>query len=416
MTNLTETEISDSGITKFPRSSENIMKLIPEELIAQRCLVKLGLDPLGLAVRSVREKELWGGDFEDLTDRQKIEKLRTKEREHATTGTPEQRKKIEGLLEETESQLASLRNDEYYQGEKRIVLLDPIEVSNKEARKSLIYYEGITAEQYAFLKKEEGYRHINANERSLDLETIQAVYHAREIAYAICETFDHLRPMKGYLEGHSTTVAIQAALLAQEANLKADRVLIEPHKVALAAFLHDIGKLEPGINNLTKKASTLTPKEFEIIKLHPTIGKVIWNDFAEKGHPLLDKFDEENIQLIGEAQLWHHVRPDGNGYPNHLDPSEMPLIAKILGVVDAMDAISFKRVYDERNQDRNQLAKTILLNGLGKQFDQEMGEIYDEMGLRLIDRRESQEEKPNGVIVLRPKIEEIPYQIDRLAA
>lgn len=121
----------------------------------------------------------------------------------------------------------------------------------------------------------------------------------------------------------------------------------------LSSQLHDIGKI--GIqSNILLKEGTLTSEEFEIIKSH-----------TEKGYRVAKS--NYAIAHIANNILSHHERWDGNGYPMGLKGEEIPLIARIICIVDAYDAMTSNNYY------KDAMSKNEAINELkacsGKQFD-----------------------------------------------
>jgi HD-GYP domain-containing protein (c-di-GMP phosphodiesterase class II) len=99
----------------------------------------------------------------------------------------------------------------------------------------------------------------------------------------------------------------------------------------LGALLHDIGKI--GISDaVLRKPSALTPDEYELIKKHPTVGSRILRNV---------RFLEPHLPVV---EL-HHERPDGRGYPFGLKGDDIPVLARIVHVADAFDAITSARAY-----------------------------------------------------------------------
>jgi len=97
------------------------------------------------------------------------------------------------------------------------------------------------------------------------------------------------------------------------------------------ALLHDIGKI--GIpDRVLLKPDRLTDEEFEIIMEHPVVGARILSSIP---------FLQPHIAIV---EL-HHERPDGLGYPKGLRGDEIPLLARIVHVADAYDAITSARAY-----------------------------------------------------------------------
>ncbi len=130
-----------------------------------------------------------------------------------------------------------------------------------------------------------------------------------------------------YTAGHSRRVALLAVSVADELKLEGEV------KSALWAsgYLHDLGKLAVPLRVLAKKGK-LTDDEFAFIKAHPGDGA----DILE-GIPTL--------QHLTKGVRSHHERWDGRGYPSGLSEEEIPLVAQILAVCDAYDAMTSKRAY-----------------------------------------------------------------------
>ena len=130
-----------------------------------------------------------------------------------------------------------------------------------------------------------------------------------------------------YTQKHSIRVAEITLLLAKKLNI--DKEVL--NLIYTAGMIHDIGKI--GIpDSILNKPGKLTKEEFDVIKTHPTIGINILADFPE-------------FNQIKNAILYHHERYDGKGYPTGLKGEEIPIIARILSVADAFDAMNSTRVY-----------------------------------------------------------------------
>lgn len=142
-------------------------------------------------------------------------------------------------------------------------------------------------------------------------------------------------------------------------------------RLSISAHLHDIGKI--GVSDiLLDKPSEITPVEMAEIRKHPEIGSDIFNSFFLD---LLDiGFDVEGsdvpIKDILMVIRHHHERFDGKGYPDGLKGSETSLLARIVQVADAVDAIISDRPY--RKAFDIDYAITELVNNRGKQFDPEI--------------------------------------------
>ena len=163
-----------------------------------------------------------------------------------------------------------------------------------------------------------------------------------------------------YTGGHLWRVSQFATLLAGRAGLPEPEV----RRIAVAGFLHDLGKI--GIPDaILGKPSRLTEEEYEVIKTHPRIGSRML-----AGHPL--------ASLVDAAVLMHHEMPNGKGYPLGLAGSDIPIDARIIGVCDAFDAMTSARPY-RKGMQREQ-AQRIIDNNLGEQFDETYGRLLIELG------------------------------------
>lgn len=101
-----------------------------------------------------------------------------------------------------------------------------------------------------------------------------------------------------------------------------------------AALLHDIGKV--GVSEkVLLKPSGLTDTEYEVVEQHADAGARIIG-----GVPSL----RDVVPIV----RWHHEHWDGRGYPDGLEGAEIPYLARLLTVADALNAMISKRPYRER--------------------------------------------------------------------
>jgi putative nucleotidyltransferase with HDIG domain len=130
-----------------------------------------------------------------------------------------------------------------------------------------------------------------------------------------------------YTESHSVRVAKYASFIASEMNYTKDFV----EDIWVAGVLHDIGKI--GISDsILNKVALLTEEEYDVIKQHPEIAYRIVSGIGLG----------ENIL---KAIKYHHERFDGEGYPDGIKGEEIPIMAAIISVADAFDAITSNRPY-----------------------------------------------------------------------
>jgi response regulator RpfG family c-di-GMP phosphodiesterase len=126
------------------------------------------------------------------------------------------------------------------------------------------------------------------------------------------------------------------------------------------APLHDIGKV--GIpDRILQKPGKLTAEEFGVMKQHTLLGSAA---LAEAEQQL---GTTSFLRLAREIALNHHERWDGNGYPNGLRGSEIPISARLMALADVYDAVRSKRCYKPARS--HEEAKAVILHGRGTQFD-----------------------------------------------
>ncbi len=101
----------------------------------------------------------------------------------------------------------------------------------------------------------------------------------------------------------------------------------------LAADLHDIGKI--GIpDSVLLKPGRLDDEEMRVMRTHP-----------RRGHDILVAIGDEHIAKIAKVVLYHHEAVDGSGYPEGLAEEAIPLMSRIVSVVDSYDAMATVRPY-----------------------------------------------------------------------
>lgn len=127
----------------------------------------------------------------------------------------------------------------------------------------------------------------------------------------------------------------------------------ELSKLALLAVLHDIGKIAIPHSILLKQGK-LTDEEWAIMKTH-----------TEKGYRIA--YASNELQPIAEYILHHHERYDGKGYPSGLVGEDIPLLSRIITVVDSHDVMIHDRPY--HNAMSPDAAVEELLRCSGSQFD-----------------------------------------------
>jgi len=152
-----------------------------------------------------------------------------------------------------------------------------------------------------------------------------------------------------YTAGHSAAVAIYARDIAKRIGMSEE----QQELVHLCGLVHDIGKI--GLPaGLLEKPGPLTLEERRQMEQHSEIGERILRN--------VDDYSE-----IADVVRAHHERIDGMGYPDGIHGDEIPLLARIIGVADAYDAMTSDRPYREALPSR--VARMRLAQAVGTQFD-----------------------------------------------
>lgn len=146
----------------------------------------------------------------------------------------------------------------------------------------------------------------------------------RNVIFSLATVLDFNDP---YTHGHSQRVSELASKLAGFLGLPGQ----EQSSIRDAGLLHDIGKIATD-KSVLHKPGALNGKEYEHVKQHPVVGERICS-------PL--KFAKPLLPMIRS----HHERFDGTGYPDGLAGTDIPLGARIIGIVDLYDALTSARSY-----------------------------------------------------------------------
>jgi len=170
---------------------------------------------------------------------------------------------------------------------------------------------------------------------------------------ALSEAVENCDP---YTRGHAARVAS----MAYEVGLRLACDEPELTLLRLGGALHDVGKLAVR-DEVLHKPGPLTDKELREVRAHPEIGaRMVSLDRALR--PAL------------AAVLYHHERWDGAGYPSGRSGSAIPLVARIIGVVDSYDAMTSDRPY-RRARPAARAAEEVD-RCAGTQFDTEIAQAF----------------------------------------
>jgi len=143
---------------------------------------------------------------------------------------------------------------------------------------------------------------------------------------ALAQAIDAKDP---YTRGHSVRVNRYSVVLARQLGMSDEQIA----DIHVASLLHDVGKI--GIHdNILQKPGQLTPDEFEVMKTHTVKGAQIMAPIKQ-------------MQRIIPGLRSHHERWEGGGYPDKLRGGEIPLMARLIAVADAFDAMTTHRPYQK---------------------------------------------------------------------
>jgi HD-GYP domain-containing protein (c-di-GMP phosphodiesterase class II) len=172
----------------------------------------------------------------------------------------------------------------------------------------------------------------------------------------IC-AFNQLLDLKDISTGvHSTRLAEWAIRVARKLNIPEEHL----YQVEVAALLHDIGKI--GVPDaILKKNGPLTTEERTLINRHPEYSWSILRLFP-------------GLEQASLYALHHHENVDGTGYPAGLKGEDIPLVSRIVSVIDAYDAMVSNRCYRKGLPHAEAVRR--LVQSSGTQFDSQVVQTF----------------------------------------
>jgi HD-GYP domain-containing protein (c-di-GMP phosphodiesterase class II) len=170
-----------------------------------------------------------------------------------------------------------------------------------------------------------------------------------------------------YMGDHLRAVSRLALRIGLKMSLPSDQLDV----LSLGALLHDVGKI--GVpDRILQKPGRLTDDEYRIIKRHPVLGARMLASVRE-------------LAPTVPAVRYHHERFDGKGYPEGLGGESIPLVARVISVVDAFDSMVRERPYGYGISRETALEE--IENNSGTQFDPQVVSALLEVAWELGDRR-----------------------------
>lgn len=210
------------------------------------------------------------------------------------------------------------------------------------------------------------------NERDLGIGTALAVHAAmaiensqlftnqEQLLKSIVTTLSSaLDARDSYTRGHSTRVSQYSLLLAEAMGM--DREARD--ELERAAMMHDIGKI--GVrDSVLLEPGPLSGEQWEKMKSHAAIGAGIIDEMRPRSL----------TRLMWEGAIYHQEKYDGRGYPTCLQGEQIPLVARIIAIADAYDAMTTDRPY------RKGLSREVALAEIercaGTHFDPELAGLF----------------------------------------
>jgi HD-GYP domain-containing protein (c-di-GMP phosphodiesterase class II) len=204
-----------------------------------------------------------------------------------------------------------------------------------------------------------------ASQAAIAIRNAQMLERQQMIYYqTISSLANALEARDAYTRGHSERVTGLAVQIGERLGLKTE----EMATIRQAGLLHDIGKI--GIPDMVlNKPAALSHEERGELQHHPTFGTNILGQLAF-------------MRQASRAILHHHERFDGNGYPSGLVGAEIPLVARVIAVADAWDAMTSNRPYRDAMHDDKALLE--IVENSGHQFDPDVVRAF----LMLIGRED----------------------------
>ncbi|MEZ0537529.1 HD-GYP domain-containing protein [Caldicellulosiruptoraceae bacterium PP1] len=194
---------------------------------------------------------------------------------------------------------------------------------------------------------------LNNSKKELEIKNKQLEDYYYDTILALSKAIEY---KDEYTKGHCERVMKIADKIAEELNLSQQ----DRKDLRIACLLHDIGKI--GIDeNILNKKEKLSIEEFNEIKRHPELGFDLLKDL-------------DFMERIKNIVVQHHERVDGKGYPRGLKDNEINVLAKIISIADAYDAMTSDRPY--RHAFSKEQALNEIVKNAGKQFDKTICDVF----------------------------------------
>jgi putative two-component system response regulator len=195
---------------------------------------------------------------------------------------------------------------------------------------------------------------------------VSAALRAAETAAELAATQQVMAALANAVEAKDAITEDHCQRLAALAQRLGAAIALDPvemRALAFGALLHDIGTIRIR-DDVLSKPGPLSRQEWAEMRLHPIIGEQICEPLAVS-------------RAFGPIIRNHHERWDGQGYPDGLRGDKIPIGARVVGVVDAYDAMVHSRPYRPARHPEQAIAE--LRKGAGSQFDPALVPVFVEI-------------------------------------
>ncbi|MCF6309250.1 MAG: HD domain-containing protein [Sulfurimonas sp.] len=231
-----------------------------------------------------------------------------------------------------------------------------------------VLHKDINSEKYESRELEEVVKNVNKfngtvmqHEKELEEKNKQLQLLNEEIESTLKDTMIVIGQIEEIRAGdtnmHTRRVTAISTMIAKDYGLDDGQIKL----IEIASPLHDIGKI--GITDaVLNKPAKLTEEEYVYMKTH-----------AFLGYRILNNSKRQILNIAATIAYEHHEKYDGTGYPQGLRGEEISIYARIVAIVDVLDALLSKRVYKEKWEVKDVIA--FFKEERGKHFDPELVDI-----------------------------------------
>ncbi len=184
----------------------------------------------------------------------------------------------------------------------------------------------------------------------------------QELQEAYIDTINRLVIAAEYKDedtgGHIVRMSGYSALIAKKLGMRDEEV----QNILYAAPMHDVGKVGMP-DSVLLKFGKLTDEEFDLMKMHTTIGAKI-----------LANSKSVILQVAEQIALFHHEKWNGKGYPQALSGHDIPQVARIVSLADTFDVLASKRPY--KSPYPIKIILEIIRKKRGRHFDPDVVDVF----------------------------------------